>query len=84
MIIDIDRPAIKNRVRKFEQCHIWPAPRAIDSKKPEARGWQAEQVAVAMRKKLICLFRGAVKGQRVINILSLMKGHILVQTVNRR
>lgn len=70
------------RVRETEVCHIRSAKGSVDSEEPKAGSRDPIEVAVGVRHELIRLLCRRVEGDRMVNRIGLLEGHLAVGSID--
>ena len=69
VVENLDRFVVDNGIGKQKECHIGPAPGAVDGKKAKTGCRQIIEVTVGVRHELVGLFAGGVERERMIDIV---------------
>src|SRR6266404_3685699 len=83
LIEDLDRLAGQNRPGEQISRHVRPAPRTINSKKPQPRRRQTVKMAVGMRIQLAAAFCRGIERDRLVDPILDAEGLLFVRAVDR-
>ena len=78
----VDRPAFERGLGEQEQRHVRAPPGAIHGEEAQARGRQAEQVAVGVGHQLVGFLGGGVHADGVVHRIVLGERHLGVAAVD--
>ncbi len=84
MVVDADGLSFEDSLRELEIGHVGAAPGSVDGKKPQARGFQAVEVAVGVGHQFVRFFCRRVKADGIIDVGRFLKGELVAISVYRR
>ena len=81
MVVDINWLTFEDRLGEFEQCHIRPAPWAVDREKPKQCGGDVKEMGIGMRHHFVGFLGCRIERHLCVAFLRFGIGHRLIRAI---